>query len=89
MSGLFPLRGKFTLHALLITLCLCQCSASNSSHLVQPLGCAQTDVASVWPLIEWTDEVPNVICNSCHPVAAMTSCGCGETEIGKAPVYHD
>ena len=58
----------------------------NSSHLV-PLSCAQTDVVSAWPLIEWT-HVPREICNSCNLVAAMTSCGCDETEKGRSTVHH-
>ena len=82
VSGPSPLLGgKFTM-----TLCFSQCNASYSSHLV-PLSCAQTDVVSAWPLIEWT-HLPIEICNSCNPVTAMTSCGCDETEKGRSTVHH-
>ena len=82
VSGPSPLLGgKFTM-----TLCFSQCNASYSSHLV-PLSCAQTDVVSAWPLIEWM-HLPIEICNSCNPVTAMTSCGCDETEKGRSTVHH-
>ena len=86
-SGPSPLLGgKFTMIAIMSTLCFSQCNASCSSHLL-PLNRAQFDVVSAWPLIEWT-HAPTEISNSCNPVTALTSCGCDETEKGRPTVYH-
>ena len=52
VSGLFPLRGKFTLHALLI-----RCAFANAVPVTPHILCSPWVVprqmsASVWPLIE-------------------------------------